>query len=129
MSTLDDKVVPCTAELVEALAGKICETVRFRRDAGPESELRDRVRIAAAAVLLEFAETTDERERTLLRRIEGLLRLIGDPGRCGGCNLPIYWVRHVAPGASGRRAPYTHEGLNHFADCPAAERYRRARDE
>jgi hypothetical protein len=55
------------------------------------------------------------------RNLDALLRQVGEPGTCRGCAAPIYWVVHL----NGKRAPYTPEGLNHFADCPAQAQFRR----
>jgi len=54
-------------------------------------------------------------------RLKKMLVIVGRPGRCKGCDLPIYWV-------STRRdalLPYTAEGLPHFADCPKAKQFRK----
>ena len=58
--------------------------------------------------------------RELMRRITHLLDQTGSRGTCRGCDRPVMWVRHK----NGKLAPYTLDGLNHFADCPAAERFR-----
>lgn len=55
--------------------------------------------------------------------IRALLDHVGDLARCKGCGVEIWWIKTRA----GRRAPYTQDGLNHFADCPQAERFRRTR--
>lgn len=59
----------------------------------------------------------------LLRRITLLLSLVGDQSICKGCGAGIWWVQH----RNGKRAPYTSEGLNHFIDCPQAQRFKKAR--
>lgn len=51
-----------------------------------------------------------------------LLRQIAEAGVCRGCSTQIFWVRHK----NGRLVPYTAVGLNHFVDCPAADRFRRS---
>ena len=56
-----------------------------------------------------------------IERIAALLKNAGQLAKCRGCGADIYWVRH----ANGVRAPYTPEGLNHFADCPAAGTFRK----
>lgn len=55
-------------------------------------------------------------EKNVLR----LLKQVGDESKCKGCGATIYWVRHK----NGKKAPYTVEGLNHFADCPKAQSFR-----
>lgn len=51
-----------------------------------------------------------------------LLKNVGDPAHCKGCGADIYWVIH----RNGKKVPYTPAGLNHFVDCPAAQRFRKA---
>jgi len=57
----------------------------------------------------------------LQKNIMSLLLQIGDMGTCKGCGAPIYWVTHK----NGKKAPYTTEGLNHFIDCPSANRFKK----
>jgi hypothetical protein len=52
-----------------------------------------------------------------------LLDLVGDPGTCKGCGKEIIWIVHK----NGKRVPYTQAGLNHFIDCPFAEKFRRVK--
>lgn len=49
-----------------------------------------------------------------------LLQRIGSADTCQ-CGEPIFWVTH----ASGKRAPYNHNGLIHFATCPTKFAHRR----
>jgi hypothetical protein len=42
---------------------------------------------------------------------------------CRGCRELIAWARTPA----GRQAPLDRDGVSHFATCPDAERFRRAR--
>lgn len=60
-------------------------------------------------------------EEQLRKNIIALLNNIGDAGHCRGCSAAIYWVTHK----NGKKTPYTLEGLNHFADCPAAARFKK----
>ncbi len=57
----------------------------------------------------------------LKKNITNLFKQIGEPSQCRGCGAEIYWVVH----RSGKRAPYTPLGLNHFADCPAAASFKK----
>jgi len=66
----------------------------------------------------------EDREDELLRRIKKLLSLVGSQGKCKGCGAEIWWVLHLA---NGTRAPYTAEGLNHFATCIKAKEFRRGK--
>lgn len=60
------------------------------------------------------------RPKTTEELMLALLKNVGDPGQCRGCQSPIFWVTH----RNGKKAPYTPAGLNHFADCPAAGDFR-----
>lgn len=54
--------------------------------------------------------------------VTNLMKAIGaEAGTCSRCNAPIWWVRTKA----GKKAPYNLGGLNHFADCPDAQKFRR----
>lgn len=51
-----------------------------------------------------------------------LMKSIGaDAGTCKSCGRSIWWVRTKA----GKPAPFTPDGLNHFADCKSAAKHRR----
>jgi hypothetical protein len=58
---------------------------------------------------------------------EAIVKLYGavgaDAGKCRSCGRAIWWVVTKA----GKRAPYTVDGTNHFADCANANSHRRAR--
>ncbi len=56
-------------------------------------------------------------------RIVELLSHVGNPGRCRGCDAPIFWVRHK----NGKIVPYSEAGVIHFVDCPEAQRFKRQR--
>jgi hypothetical protein len=51
-----------------------------------------------------------------------LLFKIADHSDCKGCGAKVFWLTHK----NGKKAPYTEAGLNHFADCPAADRFKKA---
>lgn len=59
----------------------------------------------------------------LVSNIYKLLDQVGDRGVCKGCGKQIWWVVHK----SGSKAPYTMEALNHFADCPKADRFKKGK--
>lgn len=59
----------------------------------------------------------------LRENIGTLLHQIGEKGNCRGCGREIWWVRHK----NGKKAPYTSEGLNHFADCPVGDRFKKGK--
>lgn len=60
----------------------------------------------------------------LKSNIYSFLRAIGDKSECkdSRCRRTIFWVKNPK---SGKRMPVTDECLNHFADCPAANSFRR----
>lgn len=62
---------------------------------------------------------TDKERKNVWR----LLDQIADRSACKGCGKPIWWVKM----RSGKVAPYTDEAINHFADCPMADRFRRCK--
>lgn len=51
------------------------------------------------------------------------LGMLSEEGRCRDCARPIWWVVT----RNGRRMPVTDELLSHFADCPAASKFRQPR--
>lgn len=56
-----------------------------------------------------------------MENVKNLLgRIAESVGFCKGCTTPLFWIRHK----NGKLAPYTHVGLNHFVDCPAAQTWR-----
>lgn len=57
---------------------------------------------------------------TLVRNLSALLRQLGSEGACRGCGKRIWWCKTKA----GKNAPITEDGLNHFADCTAADQFR-----
>ena len=58
----------------------------------------------------------------LLSNIQHLYKTIGaQSGTCKDCGQPIWWVTTQ----NDKSAPFTARGLNHFADCCKADRFRR----
>jgi hypothetical protein len=47
----------------------------------------------------------------------------GDLGRCKGCGQEIVWTITAA----GKRSPLNFDGTSHFANCPNAGDFRRAK--
>lgn len=66
--------------------------------------------------------TTQAYPTWLLSNIKKLLDAAGEVGACKGCGKTIWWIRHRT---SGKPAPYTEEGLNHFADCPQRAQFKK----
>ena len=66
-------------------------------------------------------EAVLEENVKLRAQVKMLLKQIGTEGKCRGCQADIFWVVHK----NGKNVPYTPEGLNHFADCPEAGKFRR----
>jgi len=58
------------------------------------------------------------------RSVVALYRAIGfDEGECRSCGRKVWWVETK----NGKRAPYTVDGVSHFADCPSAGQHRKTR--
>lgn len=55
--------------------------------------------------------------------LQTLLKQIGTPDQCKKCKADIFWVITK----NGKAAPITPQGLNHFADCPNANEFRKAK--
>jgi hypothetical protein len=90
-----------------------------------EMALQQRAEADAAeeAYREQFAEADAVLDK-LRSNIELLYKTIGaSPGTCTGptCTEPVWWVLTK----NGKRAPFTADGLNHFADCPDRERFRK----
>lgn len=64
-----------------------------------------------------------EEASRLQANIDRLFAAIGERARCAGCNAPIVWVLHK----TGRKAPYDHDGVNHFITCPKREDFKRGK--
>ena len=69
------------------------------------------------------ANLTEQRVAWLEGNIRQLLMVTGRPGECRACGRDIYWLEMRK---SGKFAPYTLEGVNHFADCPKADEFRKS---
>lgn len=55
-------------------------------------------------------------------RLARLLMLVAEEVRpCKACGVQLAFVRHN----TGKLAPYTMDGLNHFVNCPEAESFRK----
>lgn len=57
-------------------------------------------------------------------RIRTLLLAVAEnsPRPCKRCQTPIVFVKHKK---SGKIAPYTLQGVNHFVDCPFSSEFQR----
>jgi hypothetical protein len=65
--------------------------------------------------------TLDEATR---ERVGRMLDALAEEKRpCRACGRTTWFVRTKA----GRLAPYTDDALSHFADCPHADRFRKAK--
>lgn len=58
----------------------------------------------------------------LYGNIARLLNQVGEPADCRGCKARIWFVFHPK---TSKHAPYTASALNHYADCPAADKFRK----
>lgn len=61
----------------------------------------------------------------VIGQFKNLLSMVSDPKPCKGCGRPIYWVISK----NGKSMPITDEGLNHFIDCPEANKFRKKKNE
>lgn len=58
------------------------------------------------------------------KRVEAILKIVAVRNRpCACCGVMLYFLLT----ASGKLAPYSKSGLNHFADCPQADQFRMPR--
>jgi hypothetical protein len=58
-------------------------------------------------------------------RLERLLCLAACEIRdCKACGTRLYFVMHN----TGKKAPYTIDGVNHFSNCPGADSFRRKKE-
>jgi hypothetical protein len=57
-------------------------------------------------------------------RVKAFLKVLSHETACRSCGKAIYWVVTK----NGKRAPYTAEGISHFADCPNAAQHRAGKD-
>ncbi len=75
--------------------------------------------------IFKLRKVVDDEGKNVLRlrdNIERLYKTLGaQSGSCKACDAPIWWVTTK----NGKSAPFTAEGLNHFADCPKAEQFRK----
>jgi hypothetical protein len=49
-----------------------------------------------------------------------LCKMLGESKKCS-CGEIFYFMRNIK---TGKTSPITYQGLNHFADCPDAHKYR-----
>lgn len=59
----------------------------------------------------------------LRKRLNAMLNVISDPRPCKLCGTMIWFI----PTKNGKQAPCSLSGLNHFADCPNADAFRKAK--
>ena len=59
---------------------------------------------------------------TIEKRMASLLQNVAEEIRpCKACGVQLAFVRH----RNSKLAPYTLDGVNHFATCPKADQFRR----
>jgi len=144
----DLRAIDAMVEDLRTTRGKVAD--HKRRIASLEEKLRDdRARIEAdaqrharsladdlAAALSRQADAERRADEAVKRAsdarakaaafyrkaIAGLYRVLGlDEGQCSSCHGRIWWVVTK----NGRPAPYTVDGVSHFADCPTAKQHRK----
>ena len=55
-------------------------------------------------------------------RVRAFLKVLSNEAKCRSCGATIYWVMTK----NNKRAPYSVDGISHFADCPNASSHRGA---
>lgn len=75
------------------------------------------------AKLTTLVQDVERTHQALRKNVYTLLNTLGDKAQCKGCGADIWWIKTRA----GKNAPITAVGLNHFADCPKADRFRKAK--
>ena len=89
----------------------------YAEQSATDEDFKDGLRRVVIAAEAEVKQVRVVYEANIAR----LMKTIGaDVGVCRGCNARVYWVTT----RNGKKAPFTAAGLSHFADCPAAERFR-----
>lgn len=68
----------------------------------------------------QWREATRERDDAR-KKLAVLMRQIGQPAICRGCDSPILWVHH----ANGKPVPYNPDGTNHFSTCAESALFKR----
>ena len=58
------------------------------------------------------------------RNVEQMLIVCGDPGRCKGCGVDIWWMKTRLKNLM----PYNRHGIPHFTDCPKADEFRKKKN-
>ena len=100
--------------MLDAISGDL-RVFRHEIDAAAYSEV---------LATMEAAVTADRQGVAAYYRsnIALLMKSIGaELGECRSCGRSIWWVRTK----TGKPAPFTGDGLNHFADCKTAAQHRR----
>ena len=62
-----------------------------------------------------------QRADRVLINIKHLFKIIGKESKCE-CGAPIWFIENPK---TKKQMPYTAEALNHFADCPVADKFRK----
>ena len=68
-------------------------------------------------------DMNQENLNQLKQNLINILNQVGKPDTCKGCHVVIYWIKHK----NGKMTPYTENGLNHLADCPVSDRFRKTK--
>lgn len=62
-------------------------------------------------------------DMAVARVIRRTLAIIGEEGVCDSCRAKIWFITNPK---TGKKAPYSANGVNHFVDCPHADQHRKA---
>jgi len=108
--TLDINKVMAERDELDRLLIKMCDLV------ARTEETNDLLKQAK-----DSYEKLYEELRSRIMNFEHLLKMIGDKGEYKGCGAEIYWLKS----RKGKPMPITIKGINHFADCPKADNFRK----
>lgn len=67
-------------------------------------------------------DSTAEQLRDNIRKLLGMA--CGDPTPCRHCGRPVWWLTMLK---SGKKNPFTDDGVSHFADCSGAAGFRKGK--
>ena len=63
----------------------------------------------------------DSENIELRQKMSNLLKLIGNPGQCRGCQAAMWWIQTKA----GKAMPLNPDGTPHWGTCPQARSFKK----
>lgn len=113
------KARPDDVEWLRSNLGILCKSCAERVDTAHRHSFL--FQNAQGEFEISDADTLAEHASSLRTHIGEILSRFGRRKVCK-CGANIYMMKHLK---SGTYAPYTEYGLNHFADCPLKERFKK----